>query len=154
MKMHIADVDRFGGEAAGRARKWQRNGTFHKIAATHAGTSNLMTKNKMLFSPSTDGKRVRAGRARLDPMRSRQALNRRVAATSSCTMPGSVMAWPASGTMRRSACGQARVQVERVLERRHDVVAAVHDACREMRGCGATSASSWSSRSKKPRLMK
>ena len=35
---------------------------------------------------------------------------RRVAPTSSCTMPGSVMAWPASGTMRSSASGQTRVR--------------------------------------------
>ena len=47
--------------------------------------------------------------------------------TSSCTMPASVMAWPASGTMRRSASGQARGEVEGDLYRGHHVVAAMHD---------------------------
>ena len=54
-------------------------------------------------------------------------------------MPGSVMAWPASATMRRSACGQARVQVPGVLDRRHHVVAAVHDDAGDVGGCASTS---------------
>ena len=41
-------------------------------------------------------------------------------------MPGSVMAWPASATMRRSASAR-RAQVPGVLDGRHHVVAAVHD---------------------------
>ena len=36
-----------------------------------------------------------------------QAANRSVAQINSCTMPGSLLAWPASPTSRRSASGQA-----------------------------------------------
>ena len=42
-------------------------------------------------------------------------LNRSVAATSSWTMPGSLIAWPLSGTMRRSASGQARCRSQAIL---------------------------------------
>ena len=55
------------------------------------------------------------------------AANLRVAETSSSTIPGSVMAWPASPTMRSSASGQARVQLPGALHRVHHIVAALHD---------------------------
>ncbi len=47
-------------------------------------------------------------------------------------MPGSVMAWPLSGTMRRSASGQARCRSQAIDDRRADVVAAVDDDAGDM----------------------
>ena len=56
----------------------------------------------------------RLGKPAAGPERPAPA-KRRVATRSSCTMPGSVMAWPASATMRRSACGQARQRSQAFL---------------------------------------
>ena len=112
--------------AAGGDKKFYREGTFvtgaaqgyliDKKTADQYHITNIEQlkdpKIARLFDTNGDGKaglrdlrqRGQLGERRLHPL----AAKPRVAAISSCTMPGSVMAWPASGTTRRSASGQAR----------------------------------------------